>query len=108
MAHDCADLRRRFGLCPVCEAEAGGGPVQAPLELGEVPCAFGCGQPVNPMDPRTWQQQFGWTRPRQQGGTNALSLRQPVPGRYAHSECIDAAKAGRLAQPALPITDEEF
>lgn len=102
--HDHDAQVRRFGLCPVCTVDPG--PAQASLQLGEVQCAFGCGEAVNPNDPRTYQQQARWTRPRAQGGTNALALRQPVPGRYAHAECIERAKRGWVDQPALPT--EEF
>lgn len=105
-AHDCEANRRKFGICVACEASGDTG--QGALELGEVPCAFRCGEPVNPADSRTWQMQTGWTRPRQQGGTNALALRQPVQ-LYAHHECIDRARTGHLGQEQLPtLPTEEF
>lgn len=104
--HDCEELRARFGFCTRCAVERIEDPSSAapPLPLGEVACAFGCGEPVNPRDRRTYRRMAGWARDRSQGGTHALALRVELE-QYAHAECIDAAKAGRLGQPALPIEE---
>lgn len=102
--HDCEELRRRFGFCTLCRVETIEDPRAAapPLPLGEVACAFGCGKPVNPTDHRTYRRMVGWARPRSGGGTNGLSLREEL-AEYAHAECIEDAKKGRLGMPPLPL-----
>lgn len=105
--HDCEHYRQLFGHCTACAAEriAQPEPAQITLGLGEVACSLGCGEAVDPRDGRTFRRMAGWARDRNAGGTHALALRMEL-HQYAHAECIEAAKAGRLGQPPLPIETE--
>lgn len=60
-------------------------------------CTF-CKGPVNPHDQSTWKKVSGWVHgPRK----DSMTLRQDT-GEYAHSHCVEKAKAGQpVDQPDL-------
>jgi hypothetical protein len=51
-----------------------------------------CKKPIESSD-RVYFEVTGFERPRTQGGTNALRLREQT-GRVAHVECVDKAAQG--------------
>lgn len=53
---------------------------------GYDPSCVICGQRVRPGEP-VYRQVVGFVRPRRQGGTNALRLREAT-GRVAHAACV--------------------
>lgn len=56
-----------------------------------IACAF-CGRPID-RPTTAYQKVEGWDRHRRAGGTNALTLRRPLP-EYACEGCIAIQKAG--------------
>jgi hypothetical protein len=56
-------------------------------------CEF-CFNPVDPLAPDTLHSVKGWEKPRKQGGTNTIHLRQET-GKFAHDECVNARKVRR-------------
>ena len=54
---------------------------------------------VVPLNQPHYRQETGWTRPRVQGGTNALKLRSET-GKVAHVVCVDLAKLGKSVDQA--------
>jgi hypothetical protein len=57
----------------------------------EVTTCVKCGEEVT--SPRNaWREVRGWTKPRNQGGDNSLSLRNPT-GRLMHEACMSAEKS---------------
>ena len=66
--------------------------------MSEGNCTF-CGSPINPD--RDYRKVTGWERRRDQGGTNAIRLREPT-NEWACMACINLqAKGPGLAQTAL-------
>lgn len=57
-----------------------------------------CGGPIGPR--ATFAERVsGWSLPREQGGQNVVRLREVVPDRVAHVECVKAKQSalqGRL------------
>jgi len=62
-------------------------------------CRF-CNKPINLANPYNWQRVEGWEHKRNQGGTNALALRE-AKQEWAHALCIDRAKHGFSGQGRL-------
>jgi hypothetical protein len=55
---------------------------------------FHCGQPIGRDDlDRCWRKVSGWEKHREQGGTNALALRE-VEDLWMHNSCMLLAKRG--------------
>jgi hypothetical protein len=59
---------------------------QVALEVGGEVCAI-CGEDIAPAREAMVHEEAGWTKPRAQGGTNALRGRS-VTGRRAHERCV--------------------
>lgn len=57
-----------------------------------VPCVL-CGRPLDPDAPRVFQLVRGYELKREQGGTNALALREPL-HQFAHYHCVDRKRSG--------------
>lgn len=111
--HDHDRLVAVYGTCPRCVGaqakEAAGRAVPTADDDGNArtTCAI-CHHEVKLTDTRVHRRVSGWTIYRgATGGTNTLRLRHEH-HQYAHGECIDAAKAGRLGQPALDLPDTPF
>ena len=67
-----------------------------------VECALKCGNPLNPFDIGVWKEVRGFV-----GGEkkDSMVLREDT-GRYAHSSCVEKARAGQHpTQPEL-LADE--
>ena len=64
-----------------------------------VRCAF-CHEPVDTDRPGAFRRVTGWEKNRDQGGTNAVALRQPHDD-WACAPCIDLAVKGLLGQASL-------
>ena len=65
-----------------------------------VPCTF-CEREIDPESRMTYRKVIGWERPREGGGTNALTLREPTQV-FACSSCIEKLKLGiPIGQPTL-------
>lgn len=62
----------------------------------KLPCHF-CGEIVDDRLKGTMLRVTGWAENRDQGGTNALRIRQPT-GQVAHKACVDAAGRGFTAE----------
>ena len=68
--------------------------------MASLPCALGCGKPVNPHDISTWKEVTGFV-----GGPKKDSQRlRTDTGRYAHDYCVRKASAGQA--PDQPTLDE--
>lgn len=63
---------------------------------GEAPPRAGhcrhCGEPVDPE--RAWRRESGYVKPRAQGGTNALAIREEHLDDLACDQCISRLKRG--------------
>lgn len=62
-------------------------------EVGPFLCEF-CFNQLDPLAPTTMHSVRGWEKPRKQGGTNTIHLRQPT-GKFAHEHCVNARKVVR-------------
>jgi len=57
-----------------------------------VPCTF-CEREIDPESRMTYRKVIGWERPREGGGTNALTLREPTEV-FACWICIEKLRLG--------------
>lgn len=60
--------------------------------MDRILCPF-CDEPVEPSATGTYMEQAGWSKRRDAGGSNQVSLRKET-GRYAHGKCVQSAVRG--------------
>lgn len=59
----------------------------------KVPCALDPSHEVDPNGYGVHQRVQGWEKPRDEGGANQITLREPLP-EFACFKCIEQAKRG--------------
>lgn len=56
------------------------------MKIQWIRCAI-CDETLNIRESNVWAEVVGWSRFREQGGSNQVSLRKET-GRYAHDHCM--------------------
>lgn len=59
-------------------------------------CSF-CREEIDPTLDGVWQKITGWEKRRNQGGTNAIAMREPLQ-EFMHATCMILLKRGLTAQ----------